>query len=96
MLLAGWLPDGACRSGHPFQLTPFGVSLDDSRGMWEESLAILSKAWTEEVFAYQGKYYHVPPREVVPKPLQKPHPPPLILTLSRWERKPSSASTELN
>jgi alkanesulfonate monooxygenase SsuD/methylene tetrahydromethanopterin reductase-like flavin-dependent oxidoreductase (luciferase family) len=75
LLSGGRVELGVGRSGHPFQLTPFGVSLDDSRGMWEESLAILPKAWTEEVFAYQGKYYHVPPREVVPKPLQKPHPP---------------------
>jgi len=43
--------------------------------MWEESLAILPKAWTEEIFSHQGKYYQIPSREVVPKPLQKPHPP---------------------
>ncbi|MBI3326624.1 MAG: LLM class flavin-dependent oxidoreductase [Nitrospinae bacterium] len=27
------------------------------------------------MFAHQGKYYNIPPRAVVPKPLQKPHPP---------------------
>jgi alkanesulfonate monooxygenase SsuD/methylene tetrahydromethanopterin reductase-like flavin-dependent oxidoreductase (luciferase family) len=43
--------------------------------MWEEALAILPRAWTEDVFSYRGKYYNIPPREVLPKPLQKPHPP---------------------
>jgi alkanesulfonate monooxygenase SsuD/methylene tetrahydromethanopterin reductase-like flavin-dependent oxidoreductase (luciferase family) len=75
LLSGGRVELGVGRSGHPFQLTPFGVTLDDSRGMWEESLAILPKAWTEEIFSHQGKYYQIPSREVVPKPLQKPHPP---------------------
>jgi alkanesulfonate monooxygenase SsuD/methylene tetrahydromethanopterin reductase-like flavin-dependent oxidoreductase (luciferase family) len=75
LLSGGRVELGVGRSGHPFQLTPFGVSLEDSRGMWEEALTILPKAWTEEVFAHQGTYYQIPPREVIPKPLQRPHPP---------------------
>ena len=53
LLSGGRVELGVGRSGHPFQLTPFGVSLDDSRGMWN-NLAILPKAWTEEVFRHQG------------------------------------------
>jgi alkanesulfonate monooxygenase SsuD/methylene tetrahydromethanopterin reductase-like flavin-dependent oxidoreductase (luciferase family) len=75
LLSGGRVELGVGRSGHPYQLTPFGVMLEDSRGLWEESLAILPRAWTEEVFAYHGKYYNIPPRAVLPKPLQKPHPP---------------------
>ena len=66
---------GLGRSGHPYQLSPFGVGLEETRGMWEEALAILPRDWTEDVFCHRGKYDDIPPREVVPKPLQKPHPP---------------------
>jgi alkanesulfonate monooxygenase SsuD/methylene tetrahydromethanopterin reductase-like flavin-dependent oxidoreductase (luciferase family) len=27
------------------------------------------------VFSWEGKYFKIPPREIIPKPLQKPHPP---------------------
>jgi alkanesulfonate monooxygenase SsuD/methylene tetrahydromethanopterin reductase-like flavin-dependent oxidoreductase (luciferase family) len=40
-----------------------------------ESLSIIPKMWTDEVFSHNGHYYQIPPREVVPKPIQKPHPP---------------------
>jgi alkanesulfonate monooxygenase SsuD/methylene tetrahydromethanopterin reductase-like flavin-dependent oxidoreductase (luciferase family) len=70
-----------------------------NRAAFEESFAIIKKAWTEPMLAYQGKYWRIPPGEtpwtleatakwgagiengilksvgVVPKPLQKPHPP---------------------
>src|SRR4029450_1601195 len=54
---------------------PFGVRLDETRDRWEEALSILPRMWTEEVFAAEGKSYPIPPREVIPKPLQHPHPP---------------------
>jgi len=31
--------------------------------------------WKEDVFFWKGKYFSMPPRNVVPKPYQKPHPP---------------------
>ena len=66
---------GIGRSSAPRQLIPFGVDLRDVKGMTEEALSIIPRMWTEEVFSHEGKHYHIPPREVVPKPLQKPHPP---------------------
>ena len=66
---------GTGRSGTPYQLAPFGVDIEDTRAMWEESLSIIPRMWTEEVFSHEGKYYKIPPREIIPKPVQKPHPP---------------------
>lgn len=63
------------RTGYPYQLTPYGSDLQDTRGMWNEFAEVLPRMWTEEVFAHEGTYYHIPPREVLPKPVQKPHPP---------------------
>ena len=28
---------GVGRSGNPYQLTPFGIQIEDTRGIWEES-----------------------------------------------------------
>jgi len=66
---------GIGRSGYPYQMMPYGSDLKDVSGMLEEYLKIIPGAWTEEEFSFEGQYYHIPPREVVPKPVQKPHPP---------------------
>ena len=75
ILSRGRVDVGIGRTGYPYQLTPYGAKLQDTRGMWEEFAQILPRIWTEEVFSHEGKYYQIPPREVLPKPLQKPHPP---------------------
>ena len=66
---------GIGRSGYPYQMQPYGSDLKDVSGMVEEYLKVIPGAWTEEEFSFEGEYYQIPPREVVPKPVQKPHPP---------------------
>lgn len=75
ILSNGRVDVGLGRTGYPYQLTPYGSKLEDTRGMWNEFAEVLPRIWTEEVFAHDGTYYHIPPREVLPKPVQKPHPP---------------------
>ena len=75
ILSRGRVDVGIGRTGYPYQLTPYGTDLQDTRGMWEEYAQVLPRIWTEEVITHSGKYYQIPPREVLPKPLQKPHPP---------------------
>jgi alkanesulfonate monooxygenase SsuD/methylene tetrahydromethanopterin reductase-like flavin-dependent oxidoreductase (luciferase family) len=62
----------------------FGVDGDEARLQVDEALRLIPRFWTEEPFAYQGKHLSIPPRDVVPKPLQKPHPP-LWVTSARAE-----------
>ena len=75
ILSNGRVDVGLGRTGYPYQLTPYGTKLEDTRGMWEEFAQVLPRIWTDEVFSHEGKYYQVPPREVLPKPIQKPPPP---------------------
>jgi alkanesulfonate monooxygenase SsuD/methylene tetrahydromethanopterin reductase-like flavin-dependent oxidoreductase (luciferase family) len=75
ILSKGRVDLGVGRSGYPYQMQPFGTDLPDATGMVEETLEIIPRAWTEEIFSYEGKHYQIPPREVIPKPVQKPHPP---------------------
>src|SRR5581483_11979106 len=47
----------------------------ESRGRFDEAVDILLRDWTEDQFSYEGKHYRFKDLSVVPKPLQKPHPP---------------------
>jgi alkanesulfonate monooxygenase SsuD/methylene tetrahydromethanopterin reductase-like flavin-dependent oxidoreductase (luciferase family) len=75
ILSRGRVDVGLGRTGYPYQLTPYGSGLKDTRGMWQEYAQVLPKIWEQEVITHEGEYFQIPPREVLPKPLQKPHPP---------------------
>ncbi|MBY0523216.1 MAG: LLM class flavin-dependent oxidoreductase [Gemmataceae bacterium] len=61
--------------GHAWLFERSGVELAESRGRFDEALEIVLRAWTEDRFSYEGKYYRFKDLSVVPKPLQKPYPP---------------------
>ncbi|HYT90610.1 MAG TPA: LLM class flavin-dependent oxidoreductase [Gemmataceae bacterium] len=74
ILTGGRLETGLGR-GHAWLFERSGVDLAESRGRFEEAIEILLRAWTEDSFSYEGKYYRFKDLTVVPKPLQRPHPP---------------------
>src|SRR5437763_12683187 len=58
---------------------------DTKRDQWREALDAVTMMFVEERFAgYDGEFLQMPPRNVVPKPLQRPHPP-LWVACSRRE-----------
>jgi alkanesulfonate monooxygenase SsuD/methylene tetrahydromethanopterin reductase-like flavin-dependent oxidoreductase (luciferase family) len=61
----------------------FGSPVDETRARFRESIEIIVKAWTEERFSYDGKFHQIPDVSVLPKPLQKPHPPISIVAVSQ-------------
>jgi alkanesulfonate monooxygenase SsuD/methylene tetrahydromethanopterin reductase-like flavin-dependent oxidoreductase (luciferase family) len=66
------------------ELGAFHVDVSEKRAMWREGLDVALAAMTEEPFAgWQGEYVDLPIRNVVPKPLQKPHPPLSMATSKR-------------
>jgi len=71
----GRLEFGTGRSATRAELEGFGISPDETRELWREALEMIVGAWTQEVFSWQGKRFRIPPRRVIPKPLQDPHPP---------------------
>jgi alkanesulfonate monooxygenase SsuD/methylene tetrahydromethanopterin reductase-like flavin-dependent oxidoreductase (luciferase family) len=75
ILSHGRVDVGLGRTGYPYQLTPYGSDLGDTRGMWLEFADVLPRIWTQETVSYDGTYFKIPPREVLPKPLQRPYPP---------------------
>jgi alkanesulfonate monooxygenase SsuD/methylene tetrahydromethanopterin reductase-like flavin-dependent oxidoreductase (luciferase family) len=67
------------------ELGGFGVDRETKRAQWDEALDVVTRMFVEEPFAgVDGTYVSMPPRNVVPKPLQKPHPP-LWVACSRRE-----------
>jgi alkanesulfonate monooxygenase SsuD/methylene tetrahydromethanopterin reductase-like flavin-dependent oxidoreductase (luciferase family) len=58
------------------ELEGFGVDRETKRAQWEEMLPVVARMMVEEPFAgVDGRFLSMPPRNVIPKPLQKPHPP---------------------
>src|SRR6201988_4915957 len=70
----GRLIFGVGRSGFPRTYEAYGVPYGESRERFAETLEILKRAWTEEAFSYQGKYYSFDNVKLTPKPFQKPWP----------------------
>ena len=70
----GRLIFGVGRSGFPRVYQAYGVSYAESRERFAEVLEILKRAWTQERFSFDGKYYHFDDVYLVPKPYQKPYP----------------------
>ncbi len=67
---------GTGESGSRMELEGFGVDFMDKRPMWAEAVRETAKMMCMEPYpGFQGKYFSMPHRNVVPKPLQKPHPP---------------------
>ena len=84
LLSGGRLDFGATRASLDEEChLVFHSPLDESRGRFEEALEVIVKAWTEERFSYDGKYYTIQEVSVFPQPLQKPHPPIYIVAVSQ-------------
>jgi alkanesulfonate monooxygenase SsuD/methylene tetrahydromethanopterin reductase-like flavin-dependent oxidoreductase (luciferase family)/putative sterol carrier protein len=67
------------------ELEGFGVDRETKRAQWEEMLPVVARMMVEEPFAgADGRFLSMPQRNVVPKPIQKPHPP-LWVACSRRE-----------
>lgn len=75
LISGGRVEFGVGRGTFPNVHEGFGSPFAESRGRFEESLEIITKAWTNETFSFHGEYYHLDDLTVTPKPLQDPHPP---------------------
>ncbi|MBI3743271.1 MAG: LLM class flavin-dependent oxidoreductase [Chloroflexi bacterium] len=67
---------GTGRSITPTELEGFDIDANESRDMWLEGTQLLVKLLTQENVTFEGKYVRMPkPRTVIPRCVQKPHPP---------------------
>ena len=76
ILSAGRVEFGTGEGSAAAELDAFGVDPAEKRAMWEEGVRVALRCMTETPFTgHVGPYVRMPPRNVVPKPIQRPHPP---------------------
>lgn len=75
ILSNGRLDLGTGRSGTWTELAGFGVDPEETKKYWDETIRMLPKMWTQPRFSWQGRTFTVPERAILPKPVQRPHPP---------------------
>src|SRR5919107_6003141 len=78
-VLSGGRLDLGLGTGHSeAEFTATGGSMERRGARADEYLAVLRTLWADEVSAYQGEFYTVPPTRMDPRPVQKPGPPVLV------------------
>ena len=70
----GRLISGFAR-GIPREYNVYNVKHSESRARFEEAYDIIMKAWTEDVFSYEGKFWSYRNVAIWPRPVQQPAPP---------------------
>lgn len=84
ILSNGRIDLGTGVSSSPLEMGAFGVNPETRHAEWEEALRIIPRMWREEPFEHHGEYFDIPPRHIVPRPVQEPHPP-LFVAATRTE-----------
>jgi alkanesulfonate monooxygenase SsuD/methylene tetrahydromethanopterin reductase-like flavin-dependent oxidoreductase (luciferase family) len=75
ILANGRLDVGVGRGNRPAEFRGYRVPQQESRERFDEAVTIMTRAWTQERFSFDGRFFQVPEVRVIPKPLQQPHPP---------------------
>ena len=76
LLSGGRVEFGSGESGSEAELGGFQVDPATKRDAWLEGLQVTLRCMTETPFTgVDGRFVQMPPRNVVPKPMQRPHPP---------------------
>ena len=82
ILSEGRLDVGVGRGNRPVEFEGYRVPQIENRERFDECLAIMLKAWTLDRFAFEGRHFSIPEVRVIPKPLQRPHPPVYVVCTS--------------
>lgn len=79
---------GSGKSSSAVEKVAFENRVDELHDQWLEALQMIPQMWQQDVFQFKGRFYNIAPTQVVPKPVQQPHPP-LFAACS----KPESAAS---
>jgi alkanesulfonate monooxygenase SsuD/methylene tetrahydromethanopterin reductase-like flavin-dependent oxidoreductase (luciferase family) len=71
----GRLEFGTARSSTWTELGGFNVDPDETKKTWDEFVRVLPKLWAPGPTRWDGRCFSMPERNVLPKPIQDPHPP---------------------
>lgn len=67
---------GTGESASRAELEGFGIDPNERRAMWRETVEQVANMLAMDPYpGFEGKYFTMPCRNIVPKPVQRPHPP---------------------
>jgi len=66
---------GMGEGGSLTELGPFDRTIEEKREVWEDAVRAVMPMFADGGFEYDGPHFKFPLRNVLPKPVQKPHPP---------------------
>src|SRR4051795_1860588 len=69
---ANW---GTGKSSSQVEQQAFETNPEELHAQWLEALEMIPRMWSSDVFEHRGRFFHVPPTQIIPKPVQQPHPP---------------------
>jgi alkanesulfonate monooxygenase SsuD/methylene tetrahydromethanopterin reductase-like flavin-dependent oxidoreductase (luciferase family) len=75
ILSGGRINWGTARSKTRVEQEAFEIDVSTIREQWREALEMIPRMWRSESFEYRGRFFNIPPTHIVPKPVQRPHPP---------------------
>ena len=75
ILSGGRVEFGTARSSTWTELGGFQADPDSTKKDWDEFVRVLPQMWMRDRLSWDGTCFSMPERAVLPKPLQKPHPP---------------------
>ncbi len=75
VLSGGRVNWGAGRGFARVEFEAFGVPPEESTSRFRETVEIVLQAWTDERLHFAGRHYRFDGVEILPKPMQRPHPP---------------------
>jgi alkanesulfonate monooxygenase SsuD/methylene tetrahydromethanopterin reductase-like flavin-dependent oxidoreductase (luciferase family) len=75
VLSGGRVDLGIGRGFSRHEFASLGISMESRDGRFAEGVSVLLEAWTRERFSFKGDHYVLSDVEVLPRPLQQPHPP---------------------
>ena len=84
VLSGGRVDFGIGKGGTQQESGAFQTNIEDIAPQLEASARMIPKMWSEEEFEIQSDLMDIPPRPILPKPLQAPHPP-MYLACTREE-----------
>jgi alkanesulfonate monooxygenase SsuD/methylene tetrahydromethanopterin reductase-like flavin-dependent oxidoreductase (luciferase family) len=84
ILSEGRVDWGSGKSSSRVEQDAFQIDRSELDSQWLEALTMIPRMWRSDVFEWNGKHFQIPPIAVIPKPLQRPHPP-VFVACSRPE-----------
>ncbi|MGA8220650.1 MAG: LLM class flavin-dependent oxidoreductase [Candidatus Acidiferrales bacterium] len=84
ILSEGRVDWGSGKSSSLVEQEAFEINHGELESQWLEAFSMIPRMWRSDVFEWEGTHFHIPPTAILPKPVQRPHPP-IFVACSRPE-----------